>query len=83
MKAVYFAWIGERIGKAEEELALSAENSIVAELIGWLTRQGGAYAYAFEKAVVVRAAIDRRHVRYDAPIGDVREIAFFAPMTGG
>jgi molybdopterin synthase sulfur carrier subunit len=83
MKAVYFEWIRERIGEAEEELAPPAEVSTVAELIAWLTRQGDGYAYAFEKAAVVRAAIDRRHVRLDAAIGAAREIAFFPPLTGG
>jgi molybdopterin synthase sulfur carrier subunit len=83
MKAVYFAWIRERIGKMEEDLAPPAEVSTVGELMAWLTRQGDGYAYAFEKAAVVRAAIDRRHVRQDAPIAGAREIAFFSPMTGG
>jgi molybdopterin synthase sulfur carrier subunit len=32
---------------------------------------------------VIRAAIDRSHVRPDAAIGNAREIAFFPPMTGG
>ena len=40
-------------------------------------------AHAFEQAEVVRAAIDRRHVRSDASIAGAREIAFFPPMTGG
>jgi molybdopterin synthase sulfur carrier subunit len=44
---------------------------------------GGRHAHAFEKAAVVRAAIDCRHVRHDAPIAGAREIAFFPPMTGG
>jgi molybdopterin synthase sulfur carrier subunit len=32
---------------------------------------------------VIRAAIDRTHVRPEAAIADAREIAFFPPMTGG
>jgi molybdopterin synthase sulfur carrier subunit len=32
---------------------------------------------------VIRAAIDRTHVRDNAAILGAREIAFFPPMTGG
>ena len=83
MKAVYFAWVRERIGKAEEEIDPPAEVRTVGELIGWLTSRGEEYAHAFEKAAVIRAAIDRSHVKHGAAIAGAREIAFFPPMTGG
>jgi molybdopterin synthase sulfur carrier subunit len=83
MKAVYFAWVRERIGKAEEEIAPPAEVGTVGELIAWMTGRGEGYAYAFEKAAIIRAAIDRAHVKHDARIEGAREIAFFPPMTGG
>jgi sulfur-carrier protein len=83
MKAVYFAWVRERIGKAEEEISPPAEVKTVADLIGWLSARDEAYAHAFENPGTIRAALDRAHVRPDAPIGEAREIAFFPPMTGG
>ena len=83
MKAVYFAWVRERIGKAEEELEPPSGVATVGELIGWLRARGEGYAYAFEKASVIRAALDRSHVKHDAKIAGAREIAFFPPMTGG
>ncbi len=83
MKAVYFAWVRERIGKAEEEIAPPADVGTVGELIAWLSAKGDEYSYAFEKAAVIRAAIDRAHVKHDARIAGAREIAFFPPMTGG
>jgi molybdopterin synthase sulfur carrier subunit len=83
MKLVYFAWVRERIGKPEEEVAPPASIATVSELIGWLTKRGDEYAHAFENPKVIRAAIDRRHVRADAAIAGAREIAFFPPMTGG
>jgi molybdopterin synthase sulfur carrier subunit len=55
----------------------------VEELIAWLSGQSEAYAYAFEKPKVIRAAIDHAHVKPDAAIAGAREIAFFPPMTGG
>jgi sulfur-carrier protein len=83
MKVVYFAWVRERIGKSEEEIAPPAEVASVGDLIAWLSRRGDEYAYAFEKAGIIRAAIDRVHVKHEAPIKGAREIAFFPPMTGG
>jgi molybdopterin synthase sulfur carrier subunit len=83
MKAVYFAWVRERIGKTEEVIAPPAEVKTVGELIGWLSGRGEEYAHAFEKPGVIRAAIDRKHVKHDAPIAGAGEIAFFPPMTGG
>lgn len=83
MKLVYFAWVRERIGKAEENVTVPAEVGTVAELIGWLRGRGDEYAHAFENAPHIRAALDRRHVRHDAPLTDAREVAFFPPMTGG
>jgi sulfur-carrier protein len=83
MKAVYFAWLRERVGKAEEELDPPSTVTTVADLIVWLSRQGEGYAYAFEKPSTVRAALDRVHARHDSIIAGAKEIAFFPPMTGG
>jgi sulfur-carrier protein len=83
LKAVYFAWVRERVGKSEEEIAPPADVATVRDLIAWLASRGGNYAYAFERAPVIRAAIDRAHVRQDATIAGASEIAFFPPMTGG
>lgn len=83
MKLVYFAWVRERVGKPEETIDVPAGVTTVAELAGWLATRGEEYAYAFENPGVVRAAIDKRHVRPDTPIAGAAEIAFFPPMTGG
>jgi sulfur-carrier protein len=83
MKLVYFAWVRERVGKAEEEIMPPASVKTVADLIAWLRRRGEEYAHAFEQAKSIRAAIDKSHVQPDTPIAGAREIAFFPPMTGG
>jgi molybdopterin synthase sulfur carrier subunit len=83
VKLLYFAWVRERIGKAQEEVSLPAEVATVADLVAWLSRRGEEYAHAFENPTVIRAAIDRTHVRPDTAIAGAREIAFFPPMTGG
>ena len=83
MKARYFAWVRERIGKAEEEIAPPSGVETVAQLMDWLATRDEGSAYAFENPRIIRAAIDKTHVRHDAAIGRAREIAFFPPMTGG
>lgn len=83
MKLLYFAWVRERVGKADEDIALPAEIRTVGELMDWLAGRGEEYAYAFENRKVIRAAIDRAHVKSETPIANAREIAFFPPMTGG
>ncbi len=83
MKVQYFAWVRERVGKAEETIEPPASVRTVEDLIAWLSGQGEHYAHAFEKPKVIRAAIDHAHVRADAAISGAREIAFFPPMTGG
>ena len=60
-----------------------AEVTTVSDLIGWLSAKGEEYAHAFEKASVIRAAIDKRHVKPETKIAGAAEIAFFPPMTGG
>jgi len=83
MKLLYFAWVRERVGKPEEEIEPPANVRTVGDLVAWLKQRGEEYAYAFENAAVIRAAIDRNHVKPDAQIAGAREIAFFPPMTGG
>ena len=83
MKVRYFAWVRERIGKLEEEIVVPADVSTVAELIKWLSSRGEEYAYAFENPGVIRAAIDRVHVKPQTALTGASEIAFFPPMTGG
>jgi molybdopterin synthase sulfur carrier subunit len=83
MKIKYFAWVRERVGKAEEMVEPPADVRTVGELMGWLAKRGEDYAHAFETPRVIRAAIDHTHVRPDTAIAGAREIAFFPPMTGG
>jgi sulfur-carrier protein len=83
MKIRYFAWMRERIGKPEEEIEPPAGVATVRDLMQWLSGRGEEYAYAFENPKIIRAAIDRTHVRPETAIGGAKEIAFFPPMTGG
>ena len=83
MKIKYFAWVRERVGKAEEILDLPSDVRTVGELMVWLSGRSESYAHAFETPKVIRAAIDHVHVKPETAIAGAREIAFFPPMTGG
>jgi len=83
VKLLYFAWVRERVGKGEEVVDPPAGVATVADLMTWLAGRGEEYAFAFENRKVIRAAIDREHVRAHAPIAGAKEVAFFPPMTGG
>lgn len=79
----YFAWVREKIGKQSESVDVPASVRTVADLVVWLRERGPEYVEAFAKPEVVRAAIDREHVKPAASIAGAREIAFFPPVTGG
>jgi sulfur-carrier protein len=83
LKILYFAWVREKTGKAEEIVDVPAGVGTVAELVVWLKGLGPEYAEAFARADVIRAAIDRTHVKPSASLSGAREIAFFPPVTGG
>ena len=83
VKILYFAWLREKTGKAEEIIDLPADVRTVGDLVEWLKQRGPEYADAFARPGVVRAAIDQQHVRPDASLREAREVAFFPPVTGG
>lgn len=83
MRVLYFAWVKEKAGITAEDIDPPSGVTTIAELIDWLKRRGPEFANAFARSEVIRAAIDRSHVRHDAKIAGAREIAFFPPVTGG
>jgi molybdopterin synthase sulfur carrier subunit len=83
VKVRYFAWVRERVGKPEEDIDPPAGVATVGELMHWLAGRGEEYAHAFDNPKVIRAAIDRTHVRPETRIDGAHEVAFFPPMTGG
>ena len=83
MKLKYFAWVRERIGKAEEDIELPENVLSVRDLLVWLKQRDDGYARALQPPEVIRVAINQEHVDHKQSIGDAREIALFPPMTGG
>ncbi len=83
MKLLYFAWLRQKIGKAEEILDPPGTVTTVAELIAWLSSRGAGYAEALKNPKLVRVAVNREYVATDHKIGPGDEIALFPPVTGG
>lgn len=83
VNVLYFAWVRERVGKSAETIEVPASVLTVGDLLQHLRSRGPEYEHAFAKPEVIRAAIDRTHVKAGTPIAGAREIAFFPPVTGG
>ena len=83
MKVLYFAWMRERVGIAEEDVELPAGVTDVAGLVEWMKTRGGGFSNAFTEMPVVRTAVNQVHVELSHPLKNGDEVAFFPPVTGG
>ena len=83
MRILYFAWLRERVGKAEESLEPPADLATVGDLIGWLKTRGPDYAEAFSGDKMVRCAVDQEFAALSTKLAGATEVAFFPPVTGG
>jgi len=79
----YFAWVREKIGRAEEVRSVPEDVVTISDLMNWLKSQGAEYQAAFANPDVIRTAIDQKHVGNDVALGGGKEVAFFPPVTGG
>ena len=83
MKLLYFAWLRQKTGIGEEDLALPPQVTNLQQLAALLAARGNGYAEAFGDLTRLRAAVNQEHVGFDTPIAADDEIAFFPPVTGG
>jgi sulfur-carrier protein len=83
MKLLYFAWLRQRIGTAEEVIEPPREVKTVAELVSWLKSRGPTYAEALKNPKLVRVAVNREYVPFEHAVKPGDEVAFFPPVTGG
>lgn len=83
MKLLYFAWVRERIGLAEEDVVPPTQVATVADLVAWLASRSPGHAAAFADPARLRAAVDQAFVPIETPIAEAREVAIFPPVTGG
>ncbi len=82
-KLLYFAWLREKIGLAEEDVTVPQNVATVGELMEWQLTRGPNYAAAFGQTKSVRCAVDQDFAKADKAIAGAAEIAFFPPVTGG
>ena len=83
MKLLYFAWLRERIGTAEEDMPIPPDVTTVKTLLEWLQSRGPRHAEALKDLSVVRVAVNQEYARPEDPVGDGDEVALFPPVTGG
>ncbi|MDG1421064.1 MAG: molybdopterin converting factor subunit 1 [Tateyamaria sp.] len=81
MDVLYFAWVRERVGLPRE--VIDANLNTVMDLVELLREREERYVLAFADLSVLRVALDQELSDFNAPLTDVREVAFFPPMTGG
>jgi len=83
MRLLYFAWLRQRIGTAEEVVEPPAGVRTVAALIEWLKTRGPNFAEALKTQKLVRVAVNKEYVGWDHPLTPGDEVALFPPVTGG
>jgi len=83
MQVLYFAWLREKAGVAEEAVEPPAGVRTVADLIDWLRQRSDRHAAALADLSVVRVAVDQEYVGLDHALAGAREVALFPPVTGG
>lgn len=83
MKVLYFAWLRQHVGAAEETVDPPADVQTAAGLIEWLAARSAGHAAAFENRETVRIAIDQDFADAGDSIRGAAEVAFFPPVTGG
>ena len=78
-KILYFAWVRDAVGVAEETARLPDGVATVADLADWLAIRHPIFA----DRARLRVAVDQVMAGFDSDISSAREIAFFPPVTGG
>jgi len=83
MKLLYFAWLRQKIGKAEESLDAPDSVTTVGQLLDWLETLGPNYATALKERKAVKVAVNQDYVGLAHPVKPGDEVALFPPVTGG
>jgi molybdopterin converting factor subunit 1 len=82
IRLLYFAWLRERLGTAEEDVVLPAGVTDVGALLEWLRGRGPEWQATFSGRLV-RCAVNQDFAGPEAPVAPGDEVAFFPPVTGG
>jgi molybdopterin synthase sulfur carrier subunit len=80
---LYFAWLRERVGTAQEELQLPEHVRTVSELLDYLSARGPGHAGALQNRRTVRCAVNQEFADPTTLLHPGDEVALFPPVTGG
>ena len=83
MRVLYFAWLRQKTGVAEEEVVPPADVQDVRGLVEWLASLSPAHADAFLHRGAIRCAVNQDFATPDTRVKPDDEVAFFPPVTGG
>ncbi len=83
MRLLYFAWVRERVGTAEEDVQLPAQVTTLGQLVEWLRGRSPGHEAALADLKALRFAVDQDFAGLDAPVAGAAEVAIFPPVTGG
>ncbi|MGO1118705.1 molybdopterin converting factor subunit 1 [Rhodovibrionaceae bacterium A322] len=83
MKLLYFAWLKNKTGCAEEDIDLPADITTVADLMAWLPSRGPGFAEALADPKAIRVAVNQEYARPGDSLKQGDEVALFPPVTGG
>lgn len=83
VRLLYFAWLRERLGRAEEEVSLPQGVDTVGALLEWLRERGAPYADVLTEPSRIRSAVNQDFASAASRIAADDEIALFPPITGG
>lgn len=83
IKILYFAWLRERVGVAEEDLMPPDDIATVEALVEWLSSRDSKHELAFRNRSTIRCAVNQEFCESSSPVRSGDEVAFFPPVTGG
>ncbi|MBF0131100.1 MAG: molybdopterin converting factor subunit 1 [Magnetococcales bacterium] len=81
-RILYFAWIREKVGVAEERITLPEQVGTVGQVIQFLRDKDSPHHEALSDPSL-RVAVNQEYAQEDTPVSDRDEIAFFPPVSGG
>ncbi len=83
VKVVYFASLRERLGLAEESVALTTDRATVATLLQQLVELHGEPWRQVLLQGPILTAVNQEMCDPEQPVKAGDEVAFFTPVTGG
>ena len=83
LSILYFAWLRERVGVAEEAISPPESVTTVADLVTYLADLDQRHASAFKDRKTVRCAVNQEFADPMTILRPGDEGAFFPPVTGG